>query len=290
MIIIADKFGQLGNRLLVFAHFIACAIEHKFEVMNPSFGGYSEYFKTTTEDFFCRYPQTKSLLKGGRTLRSLFYRFVALSTRTIIKAKIKCRFLDTITLDPGSSLHLSDKTFLDLARRTRILIVRGWEFRDQANFEKHADAIREFFTPVEPLQRNIGALMREATKDCDVIVGVHIRHGDYRVYADGKYFYNTDQYANIMEKVENLFSGNKVGFLICSDEKQDEAKFSKFRFNFGNGHIVGDMYSFAQCNYLIGAPSTYTMWASFYGGVPLYMIEDPAAAVSFESFRVWAKI
>jgi hypothetical protein len=28
MIVIAEKYGQLGNRLFVFAYFIACALEH----------------------------------------------------------------------------------------------------------------------------------------------------------------------------------------------------------------------------------------------------------------------
>jgi hypothetical protein len=36
MIVIAEKYGQLGNRLFVFAHIIACALEHELKVANPA--------------------------------------------------------------------------------------------------------------------------------------------------------------------------------------------------------------------------------------------------------------
>ena len=37
MLIIAEKVGQLGNRLLLYSNVIAYAIEHNLTVVNPSF-------------------------------------------------------------------------------------------------------------------------------------------------------------------------------------------------------------------------------------------------------------
>ena len=60
MVIIGKRAGQLGNRLFVFAHIIANAIEYSYAVQNPSFYGYSRYFTGTRNDFFCRYPAKKT--------------------------------------------------------------------------------------------------------------------------------------------------------------------------------------------------------------------------------------
>jgi len=289
MIIIASKSGRLGNRLFAFSHFIAFAMEHGSIIMNPSFGEYAEYFQARRDDFFCRYPPKKSLLKGNRTIKRLFYYFIDFLTRLMIRARIRCRFLEIIKLDEDESFDLNDKRFVELVNDKKIIIVRGWLFRDRENFNKYAESIREFFKPIETMQNNIATLIKKARVECDILVGIHIRHGDYRTFLNGKYFFNIEMYVKVMEKVTSLFRGRKVMFLICSDAKQDEKNFKKFRFIFGNNHFIEDMYSLAQCDYIIGPPSTYTMWASFYGKAPLYMIKNPDTNISLEIFRVYSE-
>jgi len=46
------------------------------------------------------------------------------------------------------------------------------------------------------------------------------------------------------------------------------------------------MYGFARCDYLIGPPSTFTMWASFYGQVPLNIICRNDQPQAIDDFRV----
>jgi len=50
--------------------------------------------------------------------------------------------------------------------------------------------------------------------------------------------------------------------------------FTGIKTHFGTGHFIEDLYTLASCDYIIGPPSTFTMWASFYGRVPLYKIID----------------
>ncbi len=100
---------------------------------------------------------------------------------------------------------------------------------------------------------------------------------------DGKYFYEIDEYVKLMQAAERLFPFGKVCFLICSNADLRAEDFADFNFTFGTNHFVEDMYSFARCDYLIGPPSTYTMWASYYGKVPLYMIEDVNAPIEFDA-------
>jgi hypothetical protein len=67
---------------------------------------------------------------------------------------------------------------------------------------------------------------------------------------------------------------------------QDPARFGVGRLTLGTGHLVEDLYSFTHCDYLIGPPSTFTSWASFYGRVPLCRVESPEMPIRREDFQV----
>jgi hypothetical protein len=54
----------------------------------------------------------------------------------------------------------------------------------------------------------------------------------------------------------------------------------------GTGHLIEDLYSLAQCDFLAGPPSTFTLWASFYGKVPLYMAKDIHKVPSLSDFQI----
>jgi len=295
MFVIAMRYAQLGNRLFLFAHIIACAIENKVKVMNLAFSEYADFFETTSKDFFCRYPAKKSLLKRNKILGILFYylTFFASTVILVLSQIVKNIFIKTIYLPSRcgamAELRLDSPDFLNFLRAKQIIFLMGWRFRDRTNIMKHADKIRAYFKPREKYLSNVTALINKSRKNCDILVGVHIRQGDVR---NPKSFghnmgwhHETDTYVKVMERIEKLFHGKRVGFLISSDEKQDGGKFSKFNFTFGTGHIIEDMYSLAQCDYIAGPPSTYSGWASFYGDVPQYVIFDSNATISLEKFN-----
>jgi len=78
----------------------------------------------------------------------------------------------------------------------------------------------------------------------------------------------------------------RVKYLVCSDEKQDEQFFAGLNYILGNDNQLEDMYSFAACDYLIGPPSTYTMWASFYGSIPLFVVDTLDKPITLEGFHI----
>ena len=47
MIIISSQPGQLGNLILVYAHFMSYGIENNIKIVNPAFYPYRSYFKKT---------------------------------------------------------------------------------------------------------------------------------------------------------------------------------------------------------------------------------------------------
>ena len=287
MIVIAENYGQLGNRLFVFAHVLAFALEHGVKVSNPAFDEYAEFFENTRRDLFCRHPARASLLTGRR-LRGWLYKAVHRLTNSLAYRSPSNRFWHVVQVAEGDRYDLDSPEFVAAAREKSLVFVQGWQLRDELSLLKHSDAVRSFFKPFEPLARRVAAHVARVREGCDVLVGVHIRHGDYRNFEGGRYFYETGEYARMMGEVESLFPGRRVGFLVCSNVKQDESVFAGLRYANGPGHFVEDMYALAGCDYIIGAPSTYTQWASFYSGAPLYGVMNPEAAITRESFKPFA--
>lgn len=286
MIVIAEKYGQLGNRLFVFAHFIAAAAEHGLKVSNPSFDEYAEFFESTRRDPFCRYPAGGAALPGARRLRGPLYAAANRLTNVLGYRSPNNRFWEVIRIREGETYDLGGAKFVEAARGKWLVLVQGWLFRDEPRLQKHAGAIREFFAPAEPFAGNVAAHLGKARAGCDVLVGIHIRQGDYRNFLGGRYFYQTEQYVRLMRGIERLFEGRRVGFLVCSNAAHEAGHFEGLRHTFGTGHVLEDMYSLAGCDYIMGPPSTYTLWASFYGRTPLYSVESPDAEISRGSFRV----
>lgn len=278
MIVIVDKVGQLGNRLFHFAHFIAFAETYGVRVANPGFDDFARYFPVFSDDVLCRFPTVRSPIpvteRTSRLAFSVFER-VARSPR---------RLVPVVSLGPGETCDLRSASFRRQAERP-LLLVSGWQFRDSESFSEHAELLRRLFTP-SGRHRAAADRVVLAARRGDVLVGVHIRHQDYATYAGGRHFHPLDAYARMMDRLGALFDGRDVRLLVCSDDPANPAALAGGQVTPGPGHLVEDLYALAQCDYIVGPPSTYSAWASFYGKVPLLHFEDPDGELSLSSFRV----
>ncbi|MBD2440641.1 alpha-1,2-fucosyltransferase [Nostoc sp. FACHB-110] len=289
MLVISAKSGQLGNRLLLFANFLAFAIEYNCQVLNPAFEEYADFFSSTAKDLFCRFPATYLTIPANKRLRKYYYKF----NRYLAESG---RF-NTINIQREQPFNWSNSPDLINELKTHHLnFFQGWLFRDgwfindMTNLSKHKLAIREYFRPLKVHQVNVSHLISKIRQTTDVIIGVHIRQGDYLQHQNGKYFYNTQAYIKVMASILELFPAQQVTFLICSNQQQEKSDFQHLPCVFANNHIIEDMYSLAECDYIIGPPSSYSMWASFYGERPLYMIRDinkTVAMTDFVNFYQW---
>jgi hypothetical protein len=118
-----------------------------------------------------------------------------------------------------------------------------------------------------------------------ILVGVHIRRGDYLTWRGGQYYYSDSQYRVLMDRVKGAFSPRRVRFLVCSNEKVKGEAFGGLDWYGGPGGEIEDLVSLSVCDYILGPPSSYTRWAAFIGGVPLLVVEDPETPVTEEMFR-----
>jgi hypothetical protein len=286
MLILAAKSGQLANRLFLFGHLIAAAIEHDLSFANLAFPEYAPLFESTHHDLLCRYPASADRRVPSPMLRQIAYVAARGLTLLLTRTNLKTSLLSAIALPDDQRCDLNSPEFLQLASRAQVLLLKGWLFRNNSNFLKHAPQIRQYFTPIEPHRSNVAHLITQARQSCDILIGVHIRQGDYAEFMGGKHFHTTGQYVHVMRNIAFLFPDQRVTFLVCSNVPQHAADFSTCNVVFANQHLLEDLYSLAQCDYIIGAVSTYSLWASFYGKVPLYHIQEIDADVTIADFRI----
>ncbi|MEB3283553.1 MAG: alpha-1,2-fucosyltransferase [Lyngbya sp.] len=287
MIIITQKYGQLGNRLILFSHLIAFAIAQKVTLVNLAFDEYADLFQPTSQDLFCRYPPDSSSGKPSPILRQLFSRWANPLVTLIDKLKFFRSKIQVIHIEERQDCLLDSAEFLHQFNPQKTYCFQGFRFRDESNLIKYADQIREYFTPVDFHQNNIKTLIQDIRSQCEILIGVHIRHGDYQQHRGGEFFFTVEQYVQVMQKVAELFPQQKVGFLVCSDAEHHIEEFADLKVFFGNNHLLEDLYALAACDYLIGPMSTYSTWASFYGKVPLYRIYNPEDSLSLERFKIY---
>lgn len=284
MIVISRRVGRLGNRLLLFAHFIGAAEEHGLTVCNPAFGTYAHLFPSTASDLLCRYPQRGAFPAPGGS-RDLIYAAARLASEGL--SLLQRRGVDTglLRLQGGEHLDLNGDVFLDAVGRHRVVVADGWFFRNADNCIRHRETICRFLTPGrEHLDRAL-AVVEPARGRGRLVIGVHVRRGDYATFKNGRYYYSFEQYRRVMEGAAAAFGDRDVAFLVCSDEPVPADAFAGLDVVLGAGDALTDLYSLAACDRLVGPLSTYSTWASYWGGVPLYRIEDPDRVPSDRLFR-----
>lgn len=284
MVVIADKAGGLGNRLLVFAHVAASAIEHGYKVSDPSLDEFTAFFPAFHGDIFTRVPARNGSRSTPGWLRSLVYWVTFIAAGLVGRsAGLRNRLIRVL---PGERFELSSPDFVSLANARGLVFVQGWLLRDRASLVKHASDLRRVFTPTETITDRARSSVERSRHGGDLLIGVHVRQTDYRVHLGGRFFFDLARYRAEMTRATELFPDRKVTFLVCSDEAIEPSAFAGLEVTVGTGHFIEDLYSLAGCDRLLGPPSSYTLWASFYGEVPLYMIREDGGKMSIDAFAV----
>jgi hypothetical protein len=282
---LARKYGQLGNRLRRTAHLIAASLEHGHTLVDLSFAEYADEFESTRHDLLCRFPARRGLLPHPRWLRAAVDRLATLALRIVRLFPVFGSLLRVVVWrDVESEYRMDSQEFADLASRTRMLLLEGWMFRTSA-VQRHVDVIRAHFAPARHHAEKIEALVAGLRARADLVVGVHVRRGDYASFLGGRYFWPVSAYADLMRRVMVLFPGRRIVFLVCSDQPLDLAAFDDLPCAAGTDHAVSDLYALARCDYLLGPPSTFTVWASFYGRVPLWSPQRPNDEATLDAFE-----
>jgi hypothetical protein len=295
-LVIAKRANQLGNQLFTYASLIACGLTHGQRVANLAFGEYAAHFEHTRHDLFCRYPARRTPLAGSqparRLVQTLGARLDALAAQgrlTRLAGRPVRRLVsgwDSTLADAGGVVRLNAPALAASLDTPQILMCSGPLFRDDPSLTRWAAPIRRFFTPRADHQAAAERTLAQARQTADVVVGVHVRRGDYRTFAGGRYFFPLEVYAAQMAHAATLFPGRRVGVVVTSDEALSAADFAGQPVTLGPGQVVADLETLSRCDYLIGPPSSFSMWASFMRRVPYYALTDAPARPTLNDFSL----
>jgi hypothetical protein len=325
LIVIIFKEEGLANHLALFGHFIAFAEEYGYQLINPTFKPYAGFFYSTQHNPHCAYPFSRrwpSRSGKAKSIREMDGTGHAMNngsnlTETVLISTPQNsialerpdrlgfdQMLDAAVENPDAIanadgaitvLHeVPGKPYTPLEapeirariNDSQISFAVGWYFRAVDCVQRHAEKIRRYFQPVENcVQRAVGTVNR-LRQESDTVVGVHVRHGDYREWLEGEHFHPASQYATWMHQVREQFSKRKVAFFVCSDEQRNRSEFPGLQVEFGCPKSpLGDLYGLAECDYIFGPVSTFSMWASFYGNKRLFLIRSRKDRIELNGFR-----
>ena len=302
MVIVNYEAGRLANRLFHFSHFIVNSLANDYTLVYPYFDEFEQYFDTTDANVF---PEGRIQLKFSKNklLHTFIKKTIAVNAKVVFKLSrgddflFFHRFYD-YRQQRDAFFDLNDAKFLNQSKKS-VIIVEGWRYRDKINFTPfNKNLLRKIFTPkkifLEKVKLNLENYFKiNLSEKKNILIGVHVRRTDYASFENGKWFYSHKIYAEKMHQLKQFFlnqpaeKSKKCIFWLCSDEPIAIENFKNFDILFDTKpHFITDLYTLAQCDYIIGPPSTYSMWASFYGGVPLLKIFSEKEIINLEKFEV----
>ena len=164
---------------------------------------------------------------------------------------------------------------------------KGWSTRTDTRYlQQTLPELKKIFRPKDEIMQKAEAMVAELRKEAEVVVGVHIRRGDYATWNDGRFFYELEEYRQFMLRVNELYD-NKASFFISSNEDFPLETFEGCncrRFGKEPSGAILDLYTLSLCDRIIGPFSSYSRWASFIGEVPLCFLERKDQTFTEQSF------
>jgi hypothetical protein len=154
-------------------------------------------------------------------------------------------------------------------------LIDGWSCRHNHKYlDVVFDDIHFLFSPSREIVQRCETKFDRIMENADIVIGIHLRRGDYKTYKNGRYYYDDQTNVCWMNQMSILFTEKKVAFFIASNEPVNLSAFIPFDcFISEINSPMDDLFSLSLCDYIIGPPSTYSMWASFYGKKPLRILD-----------------
>lgn len=162
-----------------------------------------------------------------------------------------------------------------------------WTRRDNRYLQQTLHELQHIYRPKQEIVDKAEALIASMRQTCDMIVGVHIRRGDYATWNDGRFFYSLEEYHQFMLRMQQAYSDRRIGFFISSNEDFSLDLFEGCncrRFGKEPSGAILDLHTLSICDRIIGPFSSYSRWASFIGEVPLCFLENKDQQFCDENF------
>ncbi|MCB0480493.1 MAG: alpha-1,2-fucosyltransferase [Flavobacteriales bacterium] len=268
-IILCDKPGRLGNRILWHAHFVAFAKAHPhFRIINASFDNYYGIFKSFDKDPLGRFPEKANLLSflsKFRFYRKLLFLTTYAAYRIINRFKIDNDWVTSFDYDYDKTIDLKNQQVINQLSKTKFNFIRG--FWCNSDIKNHIETIKQHFK-----------FSKSTPIGGSYNIGVHIRRTDYKYLLKGKYYFDISTYVKWIEQIIEKYkveADSKI--FICSDcfdELYNIPELSHPQIRLENRFMIEDFDCLMQCDIIYAVPSTFSAMAAFLGQNKLIFLEN----------------
>lgn len=263
MIYAKDK-GQMCNNLLQFAHVYAWARTRGRRAIS---------MRLTYKYPFFRVGRTR----GHNWLRYLWGKYAP-----------KLGLLRVVDFDASGADPKQLEAMMEAHANIR---VDGWKARFYDDFLRHKPEIIALLDFLPQVRREATRIL--APTAGRVRIGLHVRRGDYARWMQGRFFYSHEQYAALLGRVlPALAQGREACVYITTNDAELPLDLYKQAVPQADVRLVGsnpgvDLCVLSECDWIIGAPSTFSLVAALYHDAPLYWIKDPQATPTRQDFSTF---
>lgn len=256
--------GQMCNNILQFGHIYAWTREYGARAVSVRFAYKYQYFQ------ICK----------TRWHNFAVYAFAKLAARL--------QLLPTVDFDVDK--QADEAGMSTLLQLHRWAWVDGWSVHFYDLFAKYLDEIRDLFAFLPEVEQAAQhRMMPWLTREGVVKLGVHIRRGDYARFMNGRYFYDDATMQRLISEFQKRHEDKKVVVFVCGNDptlNQDAYRKAvpQVTFVFPAGNPGEDLCVLSHCDYLMGAPSTFSLVASMYHDTPIWWIPSANATLVDGSF------
>ena len=273
MIVVLNKSGRLCNRLLHFAHTCSTALasgQRYVHLMANDVMQFAEMDHSVlhAHGIYCLpfIPICGFLLR----IRDAFYERV----RPFNKKKYSSG---------------NEKRAIKLSRTSiwHPHVITCWFYRDNVNLIKQRECVCKILRPKAIYKDAPQKFARSIRLPGNVLVGVHVRRGDYREFDGGKYFFSDSDYMAFIKQAQSALPRG-AQFVMVSDEQINENYYVSNGVAihvFHGGDFREDLVMLSICDYVMGPWSSFSWWAAYYGGGKLCHLRSPHDRIDIESFR-----
>lgn len=94
-------------------------------------------------------------------------------------------------------------------------------------------------------------------------LGVHVRRGDYKTWNGGKYYYSDEQINDVAQRFALQHPDRHIDVFVCGNDPHismigKAVKGDRLHVHVPEGTQMEDLCMLSECDYIIGAPSTFT--------------------------------
>ena len=274
VLFITDKFGDLGNRLFRFARLYSCKPSDVF-LCDLSFYQYAYIYSPRKWFYFLAFKILSLISKK--------------SFSTIVcKIKKYCLEINLIS-NPNNNTFALDVFDQTKNFQSRLFFINNlsYYYKSKTLSVESKKNLKKIFNIKNKYCKKSSDLIRSGGER-SVLVGVHVRRGDYREFNDGAFYYDDGIYLKNIVNLKNTYHGSaRLRFLLISNEHLKPENYSSVDYlHFGLQDAPVDMSLLQSCDYILAPPSTFSGWCSFLHDIPICILRGKNSLYSWGDFKL----